>query len=180
MSRLKEEYFGKAVPALMEAFGYKNVLAVPRIEKVVVNVGVGQASKDAKLLDLVIKEISLITGQKPAVRRATKSVAGFGIRQGQPVGCKVTLRGRRMYEFLERLIDVAIPRIRDFRGLSVRCFDGRGNYNLGLTEQTVFPEVPYDQVEALRGLCISIVIPRSSDEASELLLRRLGMPFTES
>jgi len=155
-------------------------MAVPRIAKVVVSMGVGQASKDAKVLEAACDELGKITGQKAVIRRAKRSIAGFSIREGQPVGCVVTLRGKRMYEFLERLIHVAIPRIRDFRGLSLRGFDGRGNYTLGLSEQTVFPEIPYDKVDAMRGLGVTIVIQGSTDEVSEQLLRSLGMPLMAS
>ena len=177
MSQLRDTLKSEVVPVLKETFGSRNDLALPRIQKIVASMGVGKASKDAKLLDAAMKDLALITGQKPSVRRASKSVANFGVREGQPVGCVVTMRGRRMYEFLERLIHVAIPRIRDFRGLTLRGFDGRGNYNLGLRDQTVFPEIPYDQVDAVRGLCVTIVVSNSTDEKTELLLRKLGMPF---
>lgn len=177
MSQLRKKYDSEVVPALKESLGRDNVLALPRITKIVVSMGVGKACRDNKVMDAAAKELTLIAGQKPAIRRAVKSVANFGVREGQPIGCMVTLRGRRMYEFLERLIHVDVPRIRDFRGLSLRCFDGRGNYNLGLKDQTMFPEIPYDQVDAVRGLCVTIVVANSTDEESEELLRRLGMPF---
>jgi len=180
MSELLKQYRKKTAPKLMEMYGYETPMAVPRILKVVVSMGVGSGSKDAKMMEAASADLARISGQKPMIRRAKKSVAGFSIREGQPVGCMVTLRGKRMFEFLERLIHVAIPRIRDFRGLSLRGFDGRGNYNLGLSEQTVFPEIPYDQVDAIRGLCVTIVISGDSDEMSEQLLRSLGMPFVAS
>jgi len=180
MSELLKQYRTNTAPKLMEMYGLDSPMAVPRVMKVVLSMGVGAGSKDAKVMEAACEDLTKISGQKPVIRRAKKSVAGFNIREGQPVGCTVTLRGRRMFEFLERLIHVAIPRIRDFRGLSLKGFDGRGNYNLGLSEQTVFPEIPYDQVDALRGLCVTIVISGDSDEMSEQLLRSLGMPFVAS
>lgn len=179
MARLKEQYNSEIRPALLQHFGYGNTMQVPRIEKVVLNMGVGEASQNASLLDSAVSELSAITGQKAVVTRAKKSISNFKIREGMPVGCRVTLRGARMYEFLDRLINVAIPRIRDFRGVSTRSFDGRGNYTLGLTEQTIFPEIDYDRVDLFRGMDITIVTSADTDEESAELLRHLGMPFRD-
>lgn len=177
MARLFELYKNEVIPKMMQKFGYKNPLAVPRIEKVTINCGVGNARENEGRLQEAIKSLSTITGQRPIVTKARKSVSGFKIRRGFPVGVKVTLRGRRMYEFLDRLINVAIPRIRDFRGLSPDSFDGRGNYTIGVTEQTIFPEVSPDDVKETHGFDITITVRGSSDEESLELLRLLGMPF---
>lgn len=167
-----------AVPRIMQALGYKNVMEVPRIEKVVINVGVGEAKQDIKYLDSAIEEVALITGQRPVLKRAKRSVANFKVRAGMPVGCMVTLRGARMWEFLDRLVTVALPRIKDFRGISRRGFDGRGNYNLGLREQLVFPEIDYDKVLKVRGMNITIVTTAKKDEEAQALLAELGFPFS--
>lgn len=177
MSRLKERYINEVVPALMEHFGYKNVNQVPRVEKIVVNMGVGEAAQDSKVLDAAMEDLAAITGQRPAITRARKSVANFRIRQGMAIGCKVTLRGQRMYDFLDKLISVALPRIRDFRGISPQAFDGRGNYTLGLREQIIFPEIRYDKVQQVRGMDVVIVTSAKTDEEALELLKALGMPF---
>jgi len=180
MARLKEKYRSEVVPALLQAFQYGNVMEVPRVQKVVVNMGVGEGSQNANLLDSAVSELTAIAGQKAVVTRAKKAISNFKIRQDMPVGCRVTLRGDRMYEFLDRLINLAIPRIRDFRGVPTRSFDGRGNYTLGLTEQTIFPEIDYDRVDQFRGMDVTIVTSAKSDEESAELLRQLGMPFRTS
>jgi large subunit ribosomal protein L5 len=177
MARLKEKYLNEVVPELMREFGYRNVMQVPRVTKVTLNMGVGDAKTNAKLLDDAMEELAMISGQRPAVRRARKSIAGFKVREGMAIGCTVTLRGERMYEFLERLIAIALPRIRDFRGLSPDQFDGRGNYNMGVRDETIFPEVDYDSVEQVRGLNISITTTAKTDEEGRALLAKLGMPF---
>jgi large subunit ribosomal protein L5 len=175
--RLKEKYLKEVVPNMMKEFSYKNVMQVPRIEKIVLNVGLGEAIQNIKLLDAVQKELSMITGQKAVVTKAKKSIAAFKLRKGVPIGCKVTLRGNRMYEFLDRLISVALPRIRDFRGISGKSFDGRGNYALGLKEQFIFPEIEYDKVDMIHGLDIIFCTSAKTDEESKALLRNMGMPF---
>jgi large subunit ribosomal protein L5 len=175
--RLQEHYEERVRPKLMEEFGLDNVLRVPRLEKVVVNIGLGEAPKNAKLLDSVVEELSLITGQKPVVTRARTSISNFGLREGMPIGVKVTLRGARMFEFLDRLINVAIPRIRDFRGVASRAFDGRGNYTLGVKEQMIFPEIDYDKVQKIHGMDIVIVTTTNKDDEAFALLREMGMPF---
>lgn len=175
--RLRKHYEERVRPKLMREHGLKNVHEVPRIEKVVVNVGIGEASRNPKLLDSVVEEVRRITGQQPVVTRARKSISNFALRQGMPVGVRVTLRKDRMYEFLDRLLNVAIPRIRDFRGLSTRSFDGRGNYTLGLKEQLVFPEVDYDQVQKIHGMDISVVTTTDKDDLAFALLREMGFPF---
>ena len=177
VSRFLQKYCD-AVPRVMQTFGYKNVMEVPRIEKVVINVGVGEAKQDIKYLDAAMEEVALITGQRPVVKRAKRSVANFKVRAGMPVGCMVTLRGARMWEFLDRLVTVALPRIKDFRGVSRRSFDGRGNYNLGLREQLVFPEIDYDKVLKVRGMNITIVTTAKKDEEAQALLAELGFPFS--
>ena len=177
MSRLKEKYVNEVVPALRERFGYKSVMEVPKLEKIVLNMGVGEAAQDAKLLDGAMEDLAAISGQKPAITRAKKSIAAFKIRAGMPVGCKVTLRGQRMYDFLDKLINVGLPRIRDFRGVSPKGFDGRGNYSLGLREQLIFPEIKYDKVDKIRGLDVVIVTTAKTDEEAYALLSELGMPF---
>ena len=177
MPRLKETYRRVVVPALMEEFGYRNVMEVPRLVKIVVNVGMGEALQDAKALDNAVRDISTITGQRPIVTRAKKSIAGFKLREGMAIGVKVTLRGARMYDFLDRLCNVAFPRQRDFRGISPDSFDGRGNYTLGLREQLVWPEIDYDSIDKVRGMEISIVTTAKTDEEGRHLLQLLGMPF---
>ena len=177
MSRLRERYEKEAVPGLKKEFGYDNVMAIPRITKVVVNMGLGEATQNAKIVDTGADELGRITGQKAVVRRATKSIAQFKLRQGMPVGAMVTLRGERMYEFLDRLISIALPRVRDFRGVSPRGFDGRGNYTLGLKDQLLFPEIDYMKVDKARGMNISVVTTAKTDEESRKLLQLLGMPF---
>jgi large subunit ribosomal protein L5 len=175
--RLRERYREEIVPALREQFHYPNIMAVPRLEKIVLNMGVGAAKDDIKAMDKAMEELAQIAGQRPEVRRARKSIANFKLREGLPIGCRVTLRGVRMYEFLDRLISVALPRVRDFRGLSTRSFDGRGNYTMGVTDQLIFPEVNYDKVDAVRGMNISMVTTAKTDDESRALLERLGMPF---
>ena len=175
--RLKERYNDEIVAGLTEQFQYKNVMAVPRLAKIVLNMGVGAAKEDIKAMDKAVEELAQISGQRPEVRRARKSIANFKLREGQPIGCRVTLRGQRMYEFLDRLVSVALPRVRDFRGLSTRAFDGRGNYTLGVKDQLIFPEVNYDRVDTVRGMNISMVTTAKTDDESRALLERLGMPF---
>jgi len=177
---LREKYETEVVPALMQRFGYKNVMQVPKMVKVNVNMGVGDALQDTKLLDAAVEDMTIITGQRPVVTRAKKSIANFKIREGVPIGCKVTLRGSRMYDFLQKLFNVALPRVRDFRGVSSRGFDGRGNYTLGVKEQLIFPEIDYDQVAKVRGMDISIVTTANTDEEAHELLKLMGMPFRES
>jgi large subunit ribosomal protein L5 len=177
-ARLKQRYLEEIRPALMERFGYSTPMQAPRIAKVTVNMGVGDAKQDSKVLDSAAEQLATITGQRPSVRRARKSIAQFKVREGMPVGVAVTLRGERSYEFLDRLMSVAIPRIRDFRGLSARSFDGRGNYSLGVREQIIFPEVDYDEIDQVRGLDITITTTASSDEESFALLEAMGMPFS--
>ena len=178
-ARLKTRYLEEIRPALMERFGYSTVMQAPRIDKITVNMGCGDAKQDSKVLDAASEQLATITGQKPSVRRARKSIAQFKVREGMPVGVAVTLRGERSYEFLDRLMSVAIPRIRDFRGLSPRSFDGRGNYSLGVREQIIFPEVDYDEIDQVRGLDITITTTAGSDEESFALLTALGMPFSK-
>lgn len=178
--RLKTFYQETAVPKLIEQFKYKNIHQVPKIEKVTVNRGLGEASQNAKALESSLNEIANITGQKPVVTRAKKAIAGFKIRQGMPVGVMVTLRGDRMYAFMDRLINLALPRIRDFRGVNPKSFDGRGNFTLGLREQLIFPEVDYDSIDQIRGMDISIITTANSDEEGRALLKIMGMPFRES
>jgi large subunit ribosomal protein L5 len=175
--RLLEEYRSRVLPELKKKLGYKNVNQVPRLEKIVVNVGFGEAIGNPKMLDAVMMDIATITGQQPAKRRAKKSVSNFKLRVGTPVGCKVTIRGKRMYEFYDRLINTAIPRIRDFRGLSTDSFDGRGNYNFGVTEQTIFPEIDYDKIQVVFGMDFAIVTTARNDEEARLFLTEFGFPF---
>jgi large subunit ribosomal protein L5 len=177
MSRLRERYDKEVAAALRKEFGYRNVMAVPKIKKVVVNMGLGDATQNAKIVDTGADELARITGQKPVVTRAKKSIAQFKVRQGMPIGAMVTLRGERMWEFLDRLMSVALPRVRDFRGVSPRGFDGRGNYTLGLKDQLLFPEIDYMKVEKARGMNISVVTTAKTDEESRKLLQFLGMPF---
>jgi large subunit ribosomal protein L5 len=177
-ARLKQRYLDEIRPSLMQRFGYSTPMQAPRITKVTVNMGVGDAKQDSKVLEAATDQLATITGQRPSVRRARKSIAQFKVREGMPVGVAVTLRGERSYEFLDRLMSIAIPRIRDFRGLSPRAFDGRGNYSLGVREQIIFPEVDYDEIDQVRGLDITITTTASSDEESFALLEALGMPFS--
>jgi large subunit ribosomal protein L5 len=177
MSRLRDRYSKDVAPALAKEFGYKNVMAIPKIEKVVVNMGLGEATANAKIVDTGADEVMRITGQKPVVTRAKKSIAQFKVRKGMPIGTMVTLRGDRMWEFLDRLISIALPRVRDFRGVSPRGFDGRGNYTLGLKDQLLFPEIDYMKVDKARGMNISVVTTAKTDEESRKLLQLLGMPF---
>lgn len=177
MARLKEKYNKEIAPAIAKEFGIENPMAIPRIEKVVVNMGMGEAISNAKILDTAVEELRSITGQKPVVTKAKKSIASFKLRQGMNIGTMVTLRGERMYEFLDRLISVALPRVRDFRGVSSKAFDGRGNYTLGIREQLIFPEIDFNKVDKTRGMNISIVTTAKNDEQSRALLKALGMPF---
>ncbi len=174
---LKIKYREKVIPAMQQAFNYQNVMEIPKLTKVVVNAGIGEAIQNHKLLEGVTKEIGIITGQKPVITRARTSIAGFKLRKGMPIGCRVTLRGRMMYEFLDRLLNVAIPRIRDFRGVSGKSFDGRGNYTLGVTEQIIFPEIEYDQIERVTGFSVTFVTTAKTDEESRKLLELMGLPF---
>ena len=176
-SRLHEVYEKNLIPNLMERFGYPNRMQVPRMEKVVLNMGIGEAVQNPKAIDGALEDMGIISGQRPAIRRAKKSVSNFKLRQGMPVGCVVTLRRTRMYEFLDRFLNFSIPRIRDFRGLSTHSFDGRGNYSLGIQEQIIFPEIDYDQIEKVRGLDVTLVTSAKTDEEAYELLKGLGMPF---
>ena len=180
MSRLKEKYQKEVVPALQKEFGYKNVMAVPKIEKVVVNMGLGEATANAKIIDTGADEIARITGQKPVTRRSKKSIAAFKVRKGMPIATMVTLRGERMWEFLDRLMSIALPRVRDFKGVSPKGFDGRGNYTLGLRDQLLFPEIDYMKVDKARGMNVSVVTTAKTDEEARKLLQFIGMPFRAS
>jgi len=180
MSRLKEKYQKEVVPALSKEFGYKNVMAVPKIEKVVVNMGLGEATSNAKLVDVGADELARITGQKPVTRRAKKSIAAFKVRKGMPIATMVTLRGERMWEFLDRLVTIALPRVRDFKGVSPKGFDGRGNYTLGLRDQLLFPEIDYMKVDKARGMNVSVVTTAKTDQEARKLLQFIGMPFRQS
>lgn len=177
MSRLKETYNNEIVAAMTAKFGYKNVMQVPKLDKIVINMGVGEAKDNAKTLDAAVKDMEIIAGQKAVVTKAKKSVANFKIREGMPIGCKVTLRGEKMYEFADRLINLALPRVRDFRGVSADSFDGRGNYALGIKEQLIFPEIEYDKVDAIRGMDIVICTTAKTDEEAKELLTMVGAPF---
>ena len=177
MSRLKEKYLNEVSPALMSKFEYKSVMQLPKVDKIVINMGVGDAVQNSKALDTAVEELTIITGQKPVVTKAKKSIAGFRLREGMPIGAKVTLRGERMYEFLDKLIAISLPRVRDFRGVSKKAFDGRGNYTLGIKEQLIFPEIDYDKVSKVRGMDIVIVTTANSDEEARELLTQFGMPF---
>ena len=177
MSRLKENYENEIKNAMTEKFGYKNVMQIPRLEKIVINMGVGEAKENSKILESAVKDLTTISGQKPVITKAKKSVANFKLREGMPIGCKVTLRGERMYEFADRLINLALPRVRDFRGVSAESFDGRGNYALGIKEQIIFPEIEYDKVDKVRGMDIIFVTTAQTDEEARELLRLFGMPF---
>ncbi len=177
MARLKEYYISEVVPAMQKEFGYTNTNRIPKLEKIVVNMGLGDAVQDVKIIEKARAELATITGQSPVVTRARKSVANFKLREGMPIGCMVTLRGERMYEFLDRLINSVLPRVRDFRGISSKGFDGRGNYTMGLREQSVFPEIDYDSIEKVHGMNITVVTTANSDEEGRELLRAFGMPF---
>jgi large subunit ribosomal protein L5 len=180
MNRLKEKYQNDVIPALKKEFGYTNVMAVPKLHKVVVNMGLGEATSNAKIIDTGADELARITGQKPVTRRSKKSIAQFKVRKGQPVGTMVTLRGERMWEFLDRLMNIALPRVRDFKGVSPRGFDGRGNYTLGLRDQLLFPEIDYMKVDKARGMNVSVVTTAKTDQEARKLLQFIGMPFRQS
>ncbi len=180
MSRLKEMYASEIAPAMQKKFGYKNVMQIPKLEKIVVNMGVGEAKENAKLLESAMSDMQLITGQKPIVTKAKKSIANFKIREGMNIGCKVTLRGEKMYEFADRLINLALPRVRDFRGVNPNAFDGRGNYALGIKEQLIFPEVEYDKIDKVRGMDIIFVTTAETDEEARELLTLFNMPFKKN
>jgi len=177
LSRLKEQYNSEIKDAMVKKFGYKNVMQIPKLEKIVINMGVGEAKENHKLLDTAVKDLETITGQKAVVTKARKSIANFKLREGMPIGCKVTLRGERMYEFADRLINLALPRVRDFRGINPNAFDGRGNYALGIKEQLIFPEIEYDKVDKVRGMDIIFVTTAETDEEARELLTLFGMPF---
>ena len=179
MSRLKDQYQNEIIDAMIKKFGYKNIMEVPKLDKVVINMGVGEAKDNAKLLDAAIADMEKITGQKAVVCKAKKSVANFKIREGMPIGCKVTLRGEKMYEFVDRLVNLALPRVRDFRGVNPNAFDGRGNYALGIKEQLIFPEIEYDKVDKVRGMDIIFVTTANTDEEARELLTQFNMPFTK-
>lgn len=179
MNRLQERYEKEVVPAMMEKFGYKNIMQVPRLEKVVINMGVGEAKDNPKVLEAAVSDLQIIAGQKPILTRAKKSVANFKIRENMALGCKVTLRKTNMYEFVDKLVSIALPRVRDFRGVSAKAFDGRGNYSLGIKEQLIFPEIEYDKVDKVRGMDIIFVTSANTDEEARELLRFLGMPFAQ-
>lgn len=178
MDRLQEKYRKEVVPALTEKFGYKNVMQLPKVEKVIINMGVGEAVGNPKALDSAVNDLTVISGQKPLLTRAKKSLAAWKLRQGMPIGCKVTLRGVRMYQFLDKFMNVALPRVRDFRGLSDKAFDGRGNFAVGLKEQLIFPEIDYDKIDKIRGMNIVIVTTAKTDEEARELLKLMGMPFS--
>jgi large subunit ribosomal protein L5 len=177
MSRLKDKYRNDVVPALMQKFGYKNVMQAPKIEKVIVNMGLGEAIQNSKIIDAAVNDLMIITGQKPVTTKAKKSIAAFKLRAGMTVGAKVTLRGVRMYEFVDKLFSIALPRVRDFRGISVKSFDGRGNFSMGVREQLIFPEIDYDKIDKIRGMDIIFVTTAKTDEEARELLRLMGMPF---
>lgn len=179
MSRLKDQYQNKIVDAMMKKFGYTNKLQVPKLDKIVVNMGVGEAKENAKILEAAVKDMETITGQKAVVTKAKKSVANFKIREGMAIGCKVTLRGEKMYEFFDRLINLALPRVRDFRGINPNAFDGRGNYALGIKEQLIFPEIEYDKIDKIRGMDVIVVTTARTDEEGRELLAQFGMPFAK-
>lgn len=177
MSRLKEKYLKEIVPSLIKENKYGSVMQVPKLSKITINIGVGEATENAKVLEAATKDLSIITGRKPLITKAKKSISNFKLRQGNPIGCAVTLRGIAMYEFFDRLVNIAMPRIRDFRGVSAKSFDGRGNYNLGLKEQLIFPEIVYDKIDKIRGMSISITTTASTDEEARQLLAAFGFPF---
>ena len=179
MSRLREQYQTEIVDAMTKKFGYKNVMQVPKLVKIVVNMGVGEAKENVKILDSAVADMQVITGQKAVITKAKKAVANFKIREGMPIGCKVTLRGERMYEFLDRLVNLALPRVRDFRGVSADSFDGRGNYALGIKEQLIFPEIEYDKIDKVRGMDVIVVTTAKTDEEARELLRLFNMPFAK-
>ena len=179
MSRLKEQYITEIAPAMQKKFGYENVMQIPKLDKIVVNMGVGEAKENAKLLESAVADMQLITGQKPVLTKAKKSIANFKIREGMNIGCKVTLRGEKMYEFADRLINLALPRVRDFRGVNPNAFDGRGNYALGIKEQLIFPEIEYDKVDKVRGMDIIFVTTAKTDEEARELLTLFNMPFSK-
>jgi len=179
LSRLREQYQNEIVDALMKKFGYKNVMQVPKLEKIVLNMGVGEAKENAKILEAAVKDMETITGQKAVVTKAKNSVANFKIREGMSIGCKVTLRGEKMYEFLDRLVNLALPRVRDFRGINPNAFDGRGNYALGIKEQLIFPEIEYDKIDKIRGMDVIFVTTAKTDEEGRELLAQFGMPFAK-
>lgn len=180
MSRMQEMYKAKVAPALMEKFSYKSTMQIPKLEKIVVNIGMSDAKDNPKVIDAAMNDLALITGQKPVVTKARKSVANFKLREGMSIGCKVTLRGEKMYEFLDRLFNVALPRVRDFRGINPNSFDGRGNYSLGIKEQLIFPEIDYDKIDKIRGMDIIVVTTAQSDEEARELLSLMGAPFVRS
>jgi len=177
LTRLKETYQKEIIDGMVKKFGYKNVMQVPKIEKIVINMGIGEAKENSKVLDAAMNDLAIIAGQKPVTTKAKNSIANFKIREGMPIGCKVTLRGERMYEFLDRLVNLALPRVRDFRGVNPNAFDGRGNYALGIKEQLIFPEIEYDKVDKVRGMDIIIVTTAATDEEARELLAQFGMPF---
>ena len=177
--RLQEKYEKEVIPALMEKFGYKNIMEVPKLEKIVINMGVGEAKENPKTLESAVSDLSIISGQKPILTRAKKSIANFKLRENMAIGCKVTLRKKKMYEFADKLMNIALPRVRDFRGISDKSFDGRGNYSLGVKEQLIFPEIEYDKIDKLRGMDIIFVTTAKTDEEARELLRFLGMPFAQ-
>lgn len=177
MSRLKDKYYNEIVPALMQEFGYKNVMAVPKVQKVVLNMGLGEAIQNIRVLDSGVEELTMIAGQKAVVTKAKRSIAGFKLRQGMPIGCMVTLRKDRMYDFLDKLFNIALPRVRDFRGISPKVFDGRGNCTIGIKEHIIFPEVDYEKVDKIKGINVSIVTTAKTDEEGFYLLKAMGMPF---
>lgn len=177
MNRLRQKYENEIKNSMVEKFNYKSVMEIPKIEKIVINMGIGEAVSNSKVLDEAVAELALITGQKPVVTRAKKSIAGFRLREGMPIGCKVTLRGERMYDFLDKLVSISLPRVRDFRGVSKKSFDGRGNYTLGIKEQLIFPEIDFDKVSKVRGMDIVVVTTANTDEEARELLTQLGMPF---
>ncbi|HZK42964.1 MAG TPA: 50S ribosomal protein L5 [Syntrophomonadaceae bacterium] len=177
MARLYEQFKQEITPKLMEKFNYKNVMQVPKVDKVVLNIGVGEAIQNPKALDGAVNDLTIISGQRPVITKAKKSIAAFKLREGMPIGCKVTLRGERMYDFLDRLINFSLPRVRDFRGVSANSFDGRGNYSLGIKEQTIFPEIEYDKIDKIRGLEVVFVTTAETDEEARELLKEMGMPF---
>ncbi|MCI8614964.1 50S ribosomal protein L5 [Parablautia intestinalis] len=179
MSRLKTIYSDEIVDAMIKKFGYKNIMEVPKLDKIVVNMGVGEAKENAKILESAARDLEIITGQKPILTKAKKSIANFKIREGMPIGCKVTLRGEKMYDFLDRLINLALPRVRDFRGVNPNAFDGRGNYSLGIREQLIFPEIEYDKVDKVRGMDVIFVTTAKTDEEARELLRLFNMPFAK-
>lgn len=180
MVRLKEKYISEVVPAMQEKFKYKSAMQIPKLEKVVINMGVGEVKENPKAMDAAVNDMTLISGQKPVVTKAKKSVAAFKLRQGMNIGCKVTLRGERMYEFVDKLFNLALPRVRDFRGVSNNSFDGRGNYSMGVKDQLIFPEIDYDKIDKVRGMDIIFVTTAESDEEAKELLKLLGMPFSHS